>query len=271
MYTAFEPEDDVDDEESIGGKKKQKRGGNKRDKQSTRKAAEDARDEQVEQFVAQIKDMFDDDGDKDDDDDKKKKKKSQPSNKSPSIDDILSPIRQLLELPTANLKQLTAGAKRQDFRLAWVGSDDAICHVGTGLHKVPLARLQEVFLSFLGRNRIEIQEVIRILGPFPNVKNTLQGASSFGRQEDVFEWRLTWESMLDGTGKEVLAGKEDNVRQVDLQVYFASPSVVVAVVPPETDDVSVRRADPLEESGKHVLLFVREDNLQTQLEKFRVG
>jgi hypothetical protein len=68
-----------------------------------------------------------------------------------------------------------------------VGSEDAISHIGTGLHKVPLARLQEVFLSALGtttskksnknnnnKNRIELSEVIRLLGPFPNVKRTLQ-------------------------------------------------------------------------------------------------
>ena len=61
-----------------------------------------------------------------------------------------------------------------------MGSDVAICHVGTGLHKVPLARLQEVFLSCLGRNRLEVLEVIRILGPFPNVKNVLQGAAKVG-------------------------------------------------------------------------------------------
>jgi hypothetical protein len=63
-----------------------------------------------------------------------------------------------------------------------VGSEDAISHIGTGLHKVPLARLQEVFLSALGtttakksnKNTHELSEVILLLGPFPNVKRTLQ-------------------------------------------------------------------------------------------------
>lgn len=189
----------------------------------------------------------------------------------PSLDDLLGRVRQVLDMPSGNLKQLSASANRQDFRLAWVGSDEAICHVGTGLHKVPLARLQEVFLSFKGQNRVEVQEVIRILGPFPNVKNTLQGPSTFSRQEDsVVEWRVTWDSMLDGTGKEIMAGKQENIRQVDLQVYFCSPSVVVAVVPPDSD-AATRRADPLEDNGKHVLVFVKEDNLQEELDKLRVA
>lgn len=236
------------------GKKNKKSATTTRIKQSARKAAEDARDERVEQIVKLLQEKLE-----------------EKSKGSSSIEEILTPIRELLELPTMNFKQLTAGAQRQDFRLAWVGSDDAICHVGTGLHKVPLARLQEVFLSFMGRNRIEVQEVIRILGPFPNVKNTLQGDSTFNRKEDAVEWKVTWDSMVDGTGNEILAGKQENVRRVDLQVYFSSPSVVVAVVPPEIDNMSARRADPLEENGKHVLLFVREDNLVDQLEMLRVA
>ena len=59
------------------------------------------------------------------------------------------------------------GKRRPAYRLAWVGSDAAICHVGTSLHKVPLARLQEMYL-LLGYGKWELLEVIRILGPFPN-------------------------------------------------------------------------------------------------------
>ena len=189
--------------------------------------------------------------------------------KSNTIDDILAAVRALLQIPSGNLRPLVAGAKRQNYRLAWVGSDDAVCHVGTGLHKVPLARLQEVFLSCLGRNRIELLEVIRILGPFPNVKNILQGNSkvaSYG--EDIEEWKITMDSMVDGTGKEILAGTDDNIRRVGLQVYFSDERAIVAVVPASEGDG--RRADPLEENGKHVLVFVRESALEDKLESLRV-
>ena len=220
-------------------------------KQSARKEMEDFRDKRVDALVKKLEEALE--------------------SGKPSIDDILGLVRQLLDLPTGNFKQLMASAQRQDFRLAWVGSDDAVSHVGTGLHKVPLARLQEVFLSFCGRNQVEIQEVIRVLGPFPNVKNTLCGQGQFTRQDDAVEWSLTWDSLVDGTGNEILAGKDENVRRVDLQVYFSSPSIVVAVVPPQKDVIAVRRADPLEDNGQHVLVFVRENDLAEQLSKLRVG
>ena len=235
----------VEAPQTKGGRKK-KAG---RVKQSARQAAEEANNERVNTWTKEFKELLEN---------------------KPSLDDLLGSVRQVMDMPSGNFKQLSVSADRLDFRLTWVGSDDAICHVGTGLHKVPLARLQEVYLSFCGRNRVEVQEVIRILGPFPNVKNTLQGQSAFSRQDDAVEWRLTWDSMLDGTGKEILAGKDENVQRVDLQVYFCSPSVVVAIVPPDTDNVAIRRADPLEDNGQHVLVFIKEDNLQEELEKLRV-
>jgi hypothetical protein len=171
-------------------------------------------------------------------------------------------------------KQLLSGKQQQlDYRLLWVGSDDAVCHLGTGLHKVPLARLQEVFVSLLpnSNSNIQLTEVIRILGPFPNVKNTLQGRcsssssnSSGSRKQD---WKLVWDSMIDGTGKELLAGKEQNTRIVLLDVYYSDEQVIVAAVPGTTTPTQ----DPLEDKGKHVLVFVRDDALDEKLVALRVA
>ena len=68
---------------------------------------------------------------------------------------------------------------RNDYTLAWVESDKAIYHVGTGLHKVPLSRLQNIFL-IMGKVGFKMggwrmMEMIRILGRFPNVSDTLLG------------------------------------------------------------------------------------------------
>ena len=184
-----------------------------------------------------------------------------------TLDDILGAIRPLIDLSSDNLRVLTAGAKQLDYRLAWVGGDDCLVHIGTGLHKVPLARMQEVFLTLKGRNRIELLEVIRILGPFPNVLNILQGDSKAKPSQPATEWEIVMDSMVDGTGKEILAGTEDNVRRVNLQVYFCDPNAILAVVPPE----SGLRDDPLQENGANVLLFVREDDLDAKLEMLRVA
>ena len=114
--------------------------------------------------------------------------------------------------------------------MAWVGSDDAICHIGTGLHKIALARMQEVFLLLQERNRLEIYEVI---SAFPNVRNTLQGSCqvAIGKSNNDCVWKLSYDSMIDGTGKELLAGKDENVRKVDLQIAFADANAIAAVVP----------------------------------------
>jgi len=186
-----------------------------------------------------------------------------------NLQQILSSVTQLLALPNSSFRPILAGRKKSNYRLAWVGSDDAICHVGTGLHKVPLARLQEVFLSTLGGNRIEIVEVIRILGPFPNVKNMLQGSTNLLRDndQDVEGINIEYDSMVDGTGKEVMAGTKDNVRRVALDIYFADERAIVAGVPPEAG----LRAKPLENNGRDILVFLREDELEEKLDALRVS
>jgi hypothetical protein len=76
------------------------------------------------------------------------------------------------------------------------------------------------------------------------------------------------DSMIDGTGKEITAGTDDNIRRVKLHVHFADPSAILAVVPPESGNV---REDPLEDNGSHALLFVREDDLEAKLDMMRVS
>ena len=82
------------------------------------------------------------------------------------------------------------------------------------------------------------------------------------------EWEIVMDSMVDGTGKEILAGTDDNIRRVKLQVYFADPNAILAVVPPESGGL---REDPLEDDGVNVLLFVREDDLEAKLDTLRVS
>mmetsp|Transcript_1696 Transcript_1696/g.3860 ORF Transcript_1696/g.3860 Transcript_1696/m.3860 type:complete len:428 (-) Transcript_1696:165-1448(-) len=161
-----------------------------------------------------------------------------------------------------------------NFRLAWVGSDEALCHIGTGLHKVPLARMQEVFLCCLGRNRIEVLEVISITGPFPNIRNTLQGETKIMKgggisdgNSNMEKLRIDVDSMTDGTGKELLPPGEKS-RIVDLDVYFSDERAIVAVVPPFENDADT---DPLRKDGQNILVFVREDEMDDKLDSLRVS
>jgi hypothetical protein len=219
---------------------------NRRVKQGVRKEQDEKRDAILDQAVDALEEALE---------------------KKGNLDGILTAVRGLMKLDSGNLKTILSSKTRSDYRLAWVGSDDAICHIGTGLHKVPLARLQEVFMSCLGRNRLEIIEVISIFGPFPNVRNVLQGSTKLGKGA-IDTLNIVIDSMVDGTGKEILAGTEESIRRVDLQIYFCDERAIVGVVPPENGGA---RGDALESDGSNVLVFLREEELDDKLDQMRVS
>ena len=213
-----------------------------------------------------------------------------------NVQDIVSKISSLVTLGNSfgnndsillpTLKSILSTKPKGDenspsYRLAWVGSDEAICHIGTSLHKVPLARLQEMYIV-LGYNKWELLEVIRILGPFPNVRNTLKGelkvkklnsigmgkgGSVSSSDREGVRMEISYNSMVDGTGKEILAGKEDNVKRVELDVWFANEKALVCTVPSEDGD----EEDLLSGDGNNLLLFLKENDLDESLEKLRAA
>jgi hypothetical protein len=259
----------------------------RRQRQSQRKELEKERDGIVQQTVESIEAMLSDDDDAADDDnnnnskDDNKKKKKEPF----KVETMLARIRELLELTSSsavgsssnnsNLRQLAAGSGTTDYRLAWVGSDEAMCHLGTGLHKVALARLQEVFLTVGPKSRVQMYEVIRILGPFPNVRNTLVGTSAVdkprggGDQAPAQPWRITWQSLVDGTGKEILAGSQ--VRNVDMEVLWCDASLLLCAAKfADTASTEGTNEDPLHDDGRDLFVFVRESKMESKLDALRV-
>ncbi len=192
------------------------------------------------------------------------------------ISDVLGAIRQLQSIQEENIKTNNNFSLRQvvgnaeAFRLTWVGSDDAITHIGTGLQKVPLARMEEVFIRFLmSGKRIEVLEVIRILGPFPNVRNTLLGDIEMNKKSQQ-SMNFCYDSMVDGTGKEILAGEESNKKLVKLHVLYADQNAIVLVVPPVDDNITLDDDYIYGNNGKNILLFTKTDDLQSELARLRV-
>mmetsp|Transcript_39053 Transcript_39053/g.45532 ORF Transcript_39053/g.45532 Transcript_39053/m.45532 type:complete len:372 (+) Transcript_39053:160-1275(+) len=231
---------------------KSKRNIGRRSKQAEKKAASNIYSERADVIIKQLTTLFEDD--------------------KWDATTVLSEISSLIEnanereqsesvgsTNVPEIRTIAGGGVRRSYKMAWAGSDDTICHMGTGLHNVPLARLQEVFLS-IGQSRAELYEVISIIGPFPNVKNTLRGSVSTISNGKTL--KLTYDSMVDGTGKEILAGKEENVRKVELDILFASSGAILARVPGDSD--------PMKESGKDLVLFVEESDLSLRLEVYRV-
>uniref|UniRef100_A0A7S2I456 Uncharacterized protein n=1 Tax=Helicotheca tamesis TaxID=374047 RepID=A0A7S2I456_9STRA len=264
-FATFE-EDDSDTTDNFSTTTTKKKGGKRgknverREKQSARRAEENARQKVITTVVDQIETLLE----------------------SPNTDlnELLSLIRTLTDKTASQtgsiagaLRNLSISPQSKNYRMVWVGSDEAVCHIGTGLHKVPLARLEEVFLC-LEKKTVQVLEVIRILGPFPNVRNTLMGDSSVIKppggtgEKGKTKFRIEYNSMIDGTGKEILAGKEDNVKIVDLDVLFADDKVMVCVVPPVEGE---EKQDPLGENGSKVLLFFQEDYMNDKLEKLRAA
>jgi hypothetical protein len=245
------------------------------------------------------------------------------SNRSNNDRVLLPTLKALLSAKTTmttrgnNNKQPPPQASQQrlaSYRLAWAGSDDAICHIGTSLHKVPLARLQEIYLtlggggggSTSGKSKWELLEVIRILGPFPNVRNTLRGdvtkltkmgdvtgmkrndksnssSGGGGGGREGVRMEIAYNSMIDGTGKEILASGESRVKYVQLDVWFANEKALVCTttttVPSlpasssSNDENGDGDCDPLSinTNGSQILFFVAEENLEEQLEKLRAA
>lgn len=195
------------------------------------------------------------------------------------IDAILEKVRALTDVNqgkedsvTSSMKILCAGQKRRDYRMIWAGSDDALCHLGTGLHKVPLARLQEVFVT-LGKSRVEMYEVIRILGPFPNVKNTLKGDVTTMKPSSSSQstLRVSYDSMIDGTGKEILSGKVENVRTIELKTRFASEDIIVCETPTAGKEEENMYEDGFGVNGSNLLIFALEADMDIKMEALRVG
>ena len=201
-----------------------------------------------------------------------------------SIQDLLQEISQLTKSQSSITFKALLNQNLSHYSLAWVGSDEAICHLGTGLYKVPLARLQDIFLS-VGRDgsgqtkTVQLLEVIRIIGPFPNVRNTLQGSIKIvSSQEDQWNTngiqkmdriQITYDSMMDGLGKEISAGTRDNLRFVDLDIAFCDENVIVALVP--KDDSDDNSSSLFGDNGENVLLFLKEDDLDYKLEELRAA
>lgn len=199
-----------------------------------------------------------------------------------SVEALLFDIKRLIKVQPATTFKSLLKSNLKNYNLAWVGSDDCICHVGTGLHKVPLARLQDIFLS-LGRDgsgqakTVTLLEVISILGPFPNVRNTLQGTiiEEKSTEREIMGASITenkikfmYDSMFDGLGKEISAGKEDNVRYVELNILYSDEKALVCVVP---SDNSKGIDEEFGDNGENVLLFLKEEDLDLKLDQLRAS
>eukprot|EP00584_Thalassiosira_punctigera_P022756 CAMPEP_0172575574 /NCGR_PEP_ID=MMETSP1067-20121228/137282_1 /TAXON_ID=265564 ORGANISM="Thalassiosira punctigera, Strain Tpunct2005C2" /NCGR_SAMPLE_ID=MMETSP1067 /ASSEMBLY_ACC=CAM_ASM_000444 /LENGTH=440 /DNA_ID=CAMNT_0013368225 /DNA_START=25 /DNA_END=1347 /DNA_ORIENTATION=- len=258
----FVPFDDDDDEGGFGGKKSKRNKKSRNKESSPRAVLSAAQIAQTEELLGKISETLETNGF--------------------DVPTLVSDIKALADLNSLtndrtllpSLKSILSARPKEDserpaYRLAWAGSDEGICHIGTSLHKVPLARLQEMYL-LLGFGKWELLEVIRILGPFPNVRNTLKGELKVNKMQGVeregARLEVKYQSMIDGTGKEILAGGD--VKVVGLDVWFANEKAMVCTIPGDDEEGG---DDPMSGDGSNMLLFVAEEDVDGQLEKLRAA
>jgi hypothetical protein len=138
------------------------------------------------------------------------------------------------------------------WQLRWVSSAEALEAVGTGLHKISGVSFEELFLS-IGTDkskRCEANEVLRVFGPFPSVRNVLSGSYSF--EPSKGKLRLVYTEMIDGLGKELTANDGSTSRIIDLDVRYAGKQVLVA------------------RAGGEALIFERVESIKEELIRLRV-
>lgn len=173
-----------------------------------------------------------------------------------------------------------------DWQLAWCSSDDALCAVGSGLHKLPLTVMEDLFLSLrapaqgkkssptpLGKpfDTVECAEILRVIGPFPNVRNTLAGQWSFpayGYWAEADETtgsglEFTYDTMIDGNGGTIKAPDGSDRRKVNFDVNCVGETGIV-FTQKEKATLSSASSTPL------ILVFKRVDDLEEEFKRLRV-
>jgi len=169
-------------------KRSAKQRNSRRERQASRLVEERMLQSEADEAVEKLRNLF---GDVDE----KKKKKGEKSNgnSNVNVESVIECVKTLSSVSerkdggsSSSFRSILSPQNIKGFSLGWAGSDEAICRIGTGLHNVPLARLQAMYLTLDGNGeqfgggvsaaRVwKIYEVIRIIGPFPNVRNTLRG------------------------------------------------------------------------------------------------
>eukprot|EP00611_Tribonema_gayanum_P018731 TRINITY_DN3193_c0_g1_i2.p1 TRINITY_DN3193_c0_g1~~TRINITY_DN3193_c0_g1_i2.p1 ORF type:complete len:120 (-),score=44.88 TRINITY_DN3193_c0_g1_i2:64-423(-) len=118
--------------------------------------------------------------------------------------------------------------------------------------------MEDQFVSFAGSRglgrEITTTEVLRVIGPFPNVKNVLSGTyKSMGTSELL----INYTSMIDGTGKEITSGNAAMDGNVSIEVVFVGSDVMVTA--------------PRDASGaRQVMVYQREEDMEGALKRLRV-
>lgn len=137
--------------------------------------------------------------------------------------------------------------------LRWVPNVQALDIIGTGLHAMRGTTFEDLFISFGTEKtkKVEANEVLRVFGPFPSVRNVLSGTYSYDAAKNG-RLRIVFSEMVDGLGSRIVAKDGSSERVIDLNVRYAGPQVLIAA------------------KGEDSLIFEKVQSVREELIRLRV-
>lgn len=137
--------------------------------------------------------------------------------------------------------------------LRWVPSVAALDTIGTGLHAMPGTTFEDLFLS-IGTEKskkVEANEVLRVFGPFPSVRNILSGSYAYDPSKNG-RLRISFNEMIDGLGSRIAAKDGSTERVIDLATKYAGSQALILA------------------AGSEVLVFEKVQSVREELVRLRV-
>jgi len=170
---------------------------------------------------------------------------------------VTNAINKITDLCT---KETIAKTIPGDWKLTFVNKADPMHEIGTGLGKLPGTSILDMFITCEKSGKVKVQEICRVVGPFPNIKNELQGTwdyktASSGFKEGVSssdKLVFSYNMLIDGRDKVTTAETGFKVRSVDINVRYIDQDVMIM---------------SLGEGLDSQLVWEREDNLDKEVGK----
>lgn len=150
----------------------------------------------------------------------------------------LARTNELLDKISEFKPEAVAPALKGDWKLVFVDSAEAIYQVGSGLGKLPGSSIEDLFASFDVKGEVRIQEVVRVVGPFPTVRNLLSGTWEYQDKsagftgDSVSEPRLAcaYTEMVDGRNMRTTTSTGFKEKNVELDVRYVDADVLVVFI-----------------------------------------
>jgi len=130
----------------------------------------------------------------------------------------------------ATLEKVPASAKKSkqtvlgDWKMKFAADHAAVDPFTAGAAKGPFAVLEDVYCRMLSGDKFQFTEVVRKIGPFGNVAQSLHGRYSQSKGGDALSLKLQY--MIDERGRGVSSPREVPAR-MEWGLTYCSPELLI--------------------------------------------